>query len=234
VSIVFDEGAKWIWLGSQTRDKNVFACFRRKFVVDGPVDHSELVITADARCDAYLNGVWLGHGPVRSWASPWPVDTYDVKHLLRPGENVLSVLVHHFGLSTFQYLHDQAGLLAELAIDEETIVTDGQWRCVMHEGYQWPVPRISCMQGWEEQFDGRVEPGGPEEWAAVGFDDSAWDHAREIRRAGEPPHEAFEPKRIPDLTRQAVEPVAVRALEVVASAPYQFLLNPEPQRARAV
>ena len=78
MSIVFDEGAKWIWLGSQTRDKNVFACFRRKFVVDGPVDHSELVITADARCDAYLNGVWLGHGPVRSWASPWPVDTYDV------------------------------------------------------------------------------------------------------------------------------------------------------------
>ena len=66
-------------------------------------------ITADSRYELYVNGTFVGHGPVRAWPSPWPVDEYDVRHLLRAGRNVVGVLVTHFGISTFQYLHDEAG-----------------------------------------------------------------------------------------------------------------------------
>ena len=140
MSMKFADEAHWIWLENDQRDKNGYACFRRRFTVSNRnVQTAQLRITADSRYDAFLNGQWIGHGPVRSWPSPWPVDIYDVSHLLRPGENVLSVLVHHFGISTFQYLHDEPGLLAQLSYEDASqqldVVTDHRWRCTPHEGY---------------------------------------------------------------------------------------------------
>jgi hypothetical protein len=229
---VFDQRARWIWLNTPHHEKNGYACFRRRFSVSGKAgaEAATLRISADARYEVYINGHWLGHGPVRSWPTPWPVDGYDVQHLLRTGDNVVAVLVHTIGLDTFQYLNDEPGVVAQLdysdANGEHTLVTDGAWRCVAHEGYAWPVPRISVQQGWEEQFDARVAPGAAEVWTKPEADDSNWEGARELRAAGAPPHEAFELRDIPFLTREVVEPAAVLATEVVRTAPYQFFLNP--------
>src|SRR2546430_12326028 len=151
---MFDPRAHWIWIPRQQQSYNVYACFRRRFAITNSVSAASIRITADSRYDLYVNGQFVGHGPVRSWPSPWPVDQYEVGHLLRPGQNVIAVLAHHFGISTFQYLHDEPGLLAQLdysdAAGEQTIVTDSSWRATPHNGYLWPVPRISCQQGWEE------------------------------------------------------------------------------------
>jgi alpha-L-rhamnosidase len=229
---IFATGARWIWLSAPHHEKNGYVCFRRRFVLntkDKP-SNATLRITADARYEVYVNGVWLGHGPIRSFASPWPVDSYEIRHLLHGGDNVIAVLVHQIGLSTFQYLNDEPGLIAQLDYEngeaDHTLLTDGSWRCTPHNGYAWPAPRISVQQGWEEQFDARLSPGAPEVWTAVSFEDSTWQGARELRSAGEPPHEQFEPRDIPFLTRQVLEPTAVQSIEVVRPAPYQFFLNP--------
>src|SRR5687768_2956294 len=110
----FAPGAQWIWTAQPTPPQNAFVCFRRDFEVNGEAEDAVLHITADARYELFLNGEWLGHGPIRSWPSPWPVDEYSLTGRLKPGKNCLAVLVQDFGISTFQYLKDKPGLLAQL------------------------------------------------------------------------------------------------------------------------
>jgi hypothetical protein len=219
--------AKWIWLDKPQREKNSYACFRRVIALDEPPrDAATVRVTADARYELWVNGTFVGHGPVRAWPSHWPVDEYDVRHLLTRGRNVIGVLVTHYGVSTFQYIHDEPGLLAQIDVAGQRAVSDSTWKSTPHDGYLWPVPRITCQQAWEEQFDARIAPGLPQEWSVPSFDDGAWKPSRELRPAGQPPHANLERRDIPFLTLEPVEPARVQAIDVVRPADYHFALNP--------
>jgi alpha-L-rhamnosidase len=218
-------GAAWIWSDRVKRPYHHVVAFRRAFELRSTFTSAQLHITADARYEVHVNGTWLGFGPVRAWQSPWSVDTYEIGHLLREGPNVIAVLVQHPGLSTFQYIEADAGLIAMLEFgsdQQKAIVTDRQWRCTPHIGHAWPVPRVSCMQPWEEQFDAR--PIG--EWTQAGFDDAAWDPAMPMHAAGDGPHERFESRDIPFLTREPISPTRLLAVEAVRAAPITWSLNP--------
>src|SRR5690349_20217038 len=105
---LFRAQTNWIWLPRPQREKNSYACFRRRIELKAiaPAPAAAIVrVSADSRYELWVNGQFVGHGPVRAFASPWPVDEYDVRHLLMLGRNVVGVLVTHFGISTFQYLH---------------------------------------------------------------------------------------------------------------------------------
>src|SRR5207248_1093970 len=116
--------AQWLWLDKPHRDKNSYACFRRTLELPKVPDAAKLRITADSRYELWINGQFVGHGPVRSWPSPWPVDEYEVASLLNPGKNTVGILVTHFGISTFQYLHDASGVIAEIDLGGRRLVTD--------------------------------------------------------------------------------------------------------------
>ncbi len=222
----FPDGAAWIWAGEAASPANTFVAFRREITVEGAAAAAVLNITADSRYALLVNGVFVGFGPPRSWPSPWPVDCYDLAPLLRSGQNVIGVLVQHFGIGTFQYTAAEPGLLMHLAWTDEggenRVVTDSAWRCRRHEGFRQVTPRISVQQGWEEQFDARQAPGL--EWAEPG-DDSEWPRAVVTAPAGAPPHSLFEPRDIPLLTRERVSPQRVSRADVVRAAPYTWSLN---------
>jgi alpha-L-rhamnosidase len=213
--------AAWIWCDAATRPHHNVVCFRRTFDLDAVPRVASIAITADSRYELFVNGAWPGFGPRRSWPSPWPVDEYDVASLLRPDTNVVAVLVHHPGLSTFQYLHADAGLIATIAIDGKSIGTDAAWRARPHDGHAWPVPRISCMQPWEEQFDARALG----DWTTIEFDDSAWRPATPIFAAGQGPHDRFERRAIPFLTREPRAPKRLLSVEAVRPPTHTWSLN---------
>ena len=104
---VISKQASWIWTDQADRPFHNIVCFRRVFQTVSGVRDAQLRITADARYEVWLNGQRLGFGPPRAYDSPWPVDEYDLRGLLRPGKNVLAVLVQDWGLSTFQYVHNK-------------------------------------------------------------------------------------------------------------------------------
>lgn len=227
---MFDAKAKWVWSGKADREYNNFVCFRRTFNVSGDaksINSAKLLITADSRYEVFVNGEWLGHGPVRSWPSPWPVDSYDLRGVLRPGRNVVTVTAQHFGTGTFQYLACKPGLIAQLdwrdSRGSRRIVTDGSWRAIATDAYAWPVSRISCMLAWEEQFDARKLPPN---WQTADFDDAAWPAAKVLRPAGKGEHDKFEPRDIPMLTREPVQPVRVCETEIVNPCDYIWSINP--------
>lgn len=226
-SFLFSSAARWIWSSAATRPYHNIVLFRRTFEVAGNASAARLWITADARYEVFVNGQWLGHGPARAWQSPWPVDPYDLRGALRPGKNVIAVRVQHFGIGTFQYLAEAPGLLAQIEWTDgagaHELATDGDWWAKPDVGFQWPVPRISCQLPWEEQFDARVSP---RDWADATHDDARWDAARVEAKAGEGAHTAFALRTIPQLTREPVSPVRVRAIEAVRPMRYSWTLNP--------
>ena len=226
-SSLFDSSVRWLWSADATRPYHNIVCFRRTFDVAGDVTGARLLITADARYEVFVNGEWLGHGPGRAWQSPWPVDPYDVRGALRPGRNVIAVRVQHFGIGTFQYLAAAPGMIAELAWTDASgarrLGSDDAWKASSDAGFLWPVPRISCQQAWEEQFDAGA---ALRDWTYPDFSDAAWLAANPMLAAGEGAHAEFALRDIPQLTREPVSPVRVRAVEAVKGAPYQWALNP--------
>ncbi len=224
---LFSDGAAWIWTNSASPTANTFVAFRREIHVEGITEEAAAYVTADSRYALLVNGTYIGFGPPRSWLSPWPMDRYDIGPLLSSGRNVIAVLVQHFGVGTFQYTPADPGLLMQVgwtdAAGEHAVVSDKSWTCRRHEGFQEIVPRISCQQGWEEQFDAAKAPGP--DWAHPEYDDSGWPAAAAAALAGAPPHSRFEVRDIPMLTREQVSPQSIAQVDVVKAAPYTWSLN---------
>ena len=114
-AIEFAKDAHWVWSPDATRPYHNVVCFRRVIRCDSPPSSGTIRITADARYRLLINGHWLGDGPARAWASPWSADEFDIAPLLHADDNVVAVIVEHFGLSNFQYLHGEPGLLPPVA-----------------------------------------------------------------------------------------------------------------------
>ncbi len=222
----------WIWTSSKTPARNAVVCFRRTINAGKDIARAALRITADARYELFVNGQWLGHGPARAWPSPWPVDEYDLASVLSPGKNVIAVLVRDIGVGTFQYFYGRPGLIAELDLRDSRgsrrIVTDDEWSCKLDKAYAWPTPRISCQQAWEEQFDARLElrDSAGRDWRQMDYAETGWRKAKVVLASGEGPHERFELRDIPMLTREVTEPARVVGWDVVGTAAHVLSINP--------
>ncbi|MHB9037811.1 MAG: family 78 glycoside hydrolase catalytic domain [Armatimonadota bacterium] len=209
----------WIWSGEELLDRNAYVSFRRRFeYCDGS---AKLHITADSRYTLWVNGEYVGQGPVRAWPNHWRYDTYDIEpHLLR-GENVIAVLVNHFGEGSMQYIPGPPGLLAQLELADAVVGTDSRWLSRPCAAYAVKAPRISQQQGFEEQYDARLDDG----WIGCGYDDREWRAAAEVRPAPDGIHNNMEPRDIPFLTLEPVAPKRVVAKDIVRPMPHRFTVN---------
>jgi hypothetical protein len=152
----------WIWYpeGEPTVDAPAERrFFRRTFLLaDGKqVKQAVIHISVDDRFTAYLNGVRIGahHG----WETP---QRYDVKSLVKAGENVLAIAAENVAASVPK---NPAGLLGCLHITHTDgkqldIRSDALWRCARQE-----------IKGWK----------------SARFDDHGWAAAKVVAKYGQPP-----------------------------------------------
>ncbi|MDI3547763.1 MAG: alpha-L-rhamnosidase [Halanaerobiales bacterium] len=210
--------AKWIWDAGEERPKNHWLCFRKKFDYDSSVTGARLQITADSRYFLYLNGKMMGYGPARSW--PWKLsyDTYEIGSELVEGENVLAVLVTHYGTSTAQYVAGRGALIAQLDFYRageaitRYVATDRSWKVRRHNAFKKDTFRINAAFPWIEEFDAAAAETG---WERVGYDDGEWERAVEIGPAGMEPWVNLVPREIPPLDYYSIYPQKVTALRCV-------------------
>ena len=213
---------RWIWTSEEVPSRNAFVAFRRRFPCDG--GPAMLHITADSRYVAWFNGVYLGSGPVRCWPGHWRYDTHDLTPWLRKDDNVLAVLVNHYGEGTFQYIAGPPGLLAQIEMPDALIMTSPSWRAIAAPGFVSATPRISVQEAFEEQFDARrAEP-----WTQLDYDDRPWPYAVDLRGPYAGPHRDLAPRDIPFLTQEPVLPKRLVGAEAVRSLPYRFTLYAKP------
>ena len=227
--------SNWIWSAEKLPARNAFVRFRRRFgYAGGP---ARLRITADSRYILYVNGAYMGQGPVRAWPNHWHYDTYDLEPYLTPGRNILGVLVNHFGEGNFQYIPGPPGLLAELELGQDTIGTDDTWLASSDPAFTSVAPRLSVQQGFEEQYDARADyahadyPLTEHDWRQLAYDDVTWGEAAILRSADDGWHRDLKPRGIPFLTLEPVLPQRLVSVEVVRSLPYRFTVYVKPYLA---
>jgi alpha-L-rhamnosidase len=156
---------------------------RCSFSIAGQIRHARLYITALGAYEARLNGERVGD----EYLSPESTDfgeralyrTFDVTHMLKPGENALGAIVGDgwygsTGLFVGRYAFGPAPnrLLAQLEVqlaDGRRIIcaTSSDWR-----GSASPIRASEIYDG--EIFDARAEIPG---WDQAAFKDEAWSTA---------------------------------------------------------
>lgn len=188
-----------------------------------------LRVSADSRYWVFLNGVRLGFGPVRSWPKHWKYDEYDISGQLKPGRNVIAVLVNHLGEGNFQYIPAGPGLWV---VATETLgkasarplfETDASWKVDAAPAYLSATPRIAVQEGFEEQYDARLDDG----WTRPEYDDAAWSQAVVVRA----PHATPKPSGIPLLTAEPIFPRRILRAEKIRRPRSTWTLNVKPSYA---
>ncbi len=192
----------WIWgsggLPPAHHNETIYA--RRTFELPSDPRTAKLRLSADNRYKLYVNGKFVCRGPARCEPKHQAYDEIDVAGCLKRGKNVLAMVGHHYGESTFQSLERGGwGLL----VDGEVVCrggrrvpvhSDGQWRATRAQAYNRLTGRLSIQLGFQEDFDARKdEP----DWTKLRFDDSRWPPARVYGAALTMPFESLEPRGIP-------------------------------------
>lgn len=213
------ETTRWIWSSQEKQPLNEHSCFRKSFEWEEKRGITHVKISADSRYRLYVNGIEVGDGPIRSFSDQWYFDTYRIDHLLKNGMNVIAVRVWHFGLSNYQYIENQAGLIAEIAAENngaETLIacTDASWKSLVHPGYRKYTVKRNVNLGWMEDYDASELQ---EDWTAVDFDDSVWEPSQLVEN--EPVStEKLKPRDIPFMANKPIRPDHVALLSEVKPA----------------
>lgn len=194
--------------------------YRREFTVGSHVPgRARLYISALGLYEAYINGQRVGDLEMTpGWTSyhhRLQYQTYDVKHLLRPGNNTIAVEVAEgwyagrlLWIDGLRNLYgDRPAFVAQLEVQDEhggvaqQVVSDGSWACHVS-------PRQSASIYDGEVYDAR-QAEALAGWAGCGFDEAgAWQRAGtldfDFSRV-----ELFAPDAPPVRVTQAVAAVAI-------------------------
>ncbi len=212
------EKAEWICKPGDRRPVNEHICFRKTFHAAGAkADLATLSISADTKFRLWVNGIELGEGPIRSTADHWYYDTFDISHLIIAGANVIAVKVWHYGHSNYQYVENEAGLIAALQISgdasgTEIIGTDETWLHRRHAGYDADVVKRNVNIGWMEIYDAGAMD---EDWVHPSYDDSGWEPSSIVGPYGSSPWGTLYPRDIEPLATQIVRPKQVISLSEI-------------------
>ena len=103
---------KWIWMHEKEGEfrENTRACFADSFVVENVEEEITLEICAVTKYMVYINGSYVGRGPIRGEKGSFTYDSYSILPLCRMGENTIAVRVWNYGWSTYQSISDTPGV----------------------------------------------------------------------------------------------------------------------------
>ncbi|WP_194775329.1 alpha-L-rhamnosidase-related protein [Pararhodonellum marinum] len=155
-------GQSLYWIRESGAERNEYVFFRKEFQLNKLPDSAELNLYADSRYVLYVNGSYLGFGPVRSFHAHPYFDTHDLIPYLKTGENVITVLALCNGMETFQLFdyHGGVAIWGEITSPDQKISLDTEsWRARKSLGYDQTTPRFSFAQGPIESWDSSKDKG---------------------------------------------------------------------------
>lgn len=211
--------------------KNRWLLFRRVIELATVPTSAPTHVTVDGRQQTFVNGVRVGRGPVRCSPLAQKYDTFDLAPQLRPGRNVIGVLVHVFGQDTSWYervrgLWQPAFGDGGLWVDGDLVQSDLEWRCLECAAWDSSTPPANHGLDFIESFDARAFPAG---WLDPDFDDGAWDPVQVLETGGGGPESFFgglrtrpfpivQPNPLPPLREERVRPERVLRVREAARA----------------
>lgn len=166
---------------------NQWFCYRHQILLDDLPRSAQLRLACDSKYWLWINGKLIVlEGQLKRGPSPGNTyyDKIDLKPHLQQGENTIAVLLWYFGKHGFSHEDSgQPGLLFELDVDGNKLLSDATWRARRHPAFgetEPPHPNYRLSES-NIHFDARLDLVG---WQAAQFNDSTWPLAIEV---GKPP-----------------------------------------------
>lgn len=92
----YDLRAKWIYHPEVDLHKKAALMFRKRVQMDQPPKIARIFVSADSRYKLYVNGSYVGNGPLKGDPYRQFYETFDISQYLIPGENVIAAYVLRF------------------------------------------------------------------------------------------------------------------------------------------
>ena len=224
--------ARWISKQQSNSGSNEWIAFRKRVNLDKVPQSLPARIAADTKYWLWINGeLAVYEGGLKRGPAPGDgyVDTVDIAPWLRPGENLISILVWHLGRNGFSHLDSgMAALLFEAIGDGVEILSDKTWEASVQHGYQTapgPIPNYRLPES-NVRFDARAYPF---DWY-LGRNPKWLGSAMELGFApGQPPLGALVERPIPqwkDYGRRAYEQTRMENGTLVCTLPYNGHFSP--------
>ena len=150
--------AAWVWPAERKGQISQYVQFRHEFDLPADDEQAELFIMADSNYVAWINGQFVGTGQFSNYPEKRTYDTLPVGTLLRPGRNVLAVVVRYNGEGFHSYIPGEPGLIYVLRSGGQTVVSGAgvQWRlCPCYRS--GPMPKLSRQLFVTFEYDARGE-----------------------------------------------------------------------------
>ena len=174
--------AKYIWFNNNDVSRNPYAAFRKTFEIDNlsEINDANFNIFADTNYKLYINGKFIGFGPVRFDPKYPQFDTYNLKPFLQIGKNVIAVIANFHGHKTFKNVPEIAAMIAWGNVGNIDLSTNNQngWKCEEYKAYSRYTPKLSFALNAQifydqEKFD--------ENWINSDYNDNNWKNAVELK-----------------------------------------------------
>ncbi len=200
---IVPKNVKWIWCDDV--NPNTYCLARGQLQSCAMPVKAFVHIVADSRYNLWINGSYVGQGPIPFRRPHIFYDTYDITKYMSSGKNVIAVLGNYHGVGHCTYVVGPPGILCWIeAIDADgkhyLLATDDSWKVLVSKAYNRNVPRRTWATAWVEDYDARNEVTG---WQMPDFDDSNWENANTIDHG----QLKFYPRIVPYLEEYHANPV---------------------------
>ncbi|MEI6322811.1 MAG: alpha-L-rhamnosidase C-terminal domain-containing protein [bacterium] len=186
----------FVWADLPADQQGVALGFRKTFDLAAKPDFAGFHLFADARYILWVNGTYVDRGPARFQPNGPEYDTIDITRFLKPGKNVVALLVAG-NISGGKVMRHRPGLTASLEVDGKALWgTDAGWR--WSDRTRFRLIKASWPNLWEADVDARVEDG---DWTMAEYKDEGWQSVLPISGAEWGPLTA---RRIPMLREQEI------------------------------
>lgn len=199
-----DWTANWIWTESCSEDS--YVAFRKTVTLEEAVESATAYISAVEKYVLWVNGEMLVlDGSLKRGPKPYDsyFDTIEITNLQK-GENVITMLVAFNGRSGDGSIvpvitdeegdeYTQAGMIFEMNAGGQVIKSDSTWKAQRHNGYKNRVtggtnyPKYDQSSMLAERNVYYVAGDNIGDYTAASYDDSAWENATLVAKAGDLP-----------------------------------------------
>lgn len=151
--------------------------FRRVFKLAEVPECFPVHVSADSRYVLWVNGRWVGRGPLKGTVERYHFETYDIAPYLQAGPNVIAAEVRWFGIhAPNSEVHSgTAGFLFQ-GPDGAGMDTPGEWKVQVDRAIEADttsyISNAANFLGHMERVDAGAIPRG---WTDAGFDDGDWE-----------------------------------------------------------
>ena len=178
----------YIWDAST--ENNTWMCFRKKVnLKQKDIENVLAQIAVDSKYWLYINGkMVVREGAVKRGQTRNSIyyDEVDLTKYLHEGENTIAVLVWYWG--DISYSHNSSGqgaMLFQAQIGNNYLVSNDTWKVARHKAYlQDELRPNKRLIEYNVYYDATL---ADENWYQSDYDDTTWENARILGKAGAEP-----------------------------------------------